>query len=321
MDGQIRIMKGIILSCVGFFSLVGMVVPSGGELYCGDTIGPDEVATLTHDLTCPGVGEAALSIESGSLLNMNGFTVDCVERGRDGIQVKGSAAILQNGTVTNCRLGVEVTGDGRHIVTKVTARGNRFWGFAILSNDNKLSYNTSADTTEGLGFQLLFLGNRNTLKGNLARENNGDGFFAHSKNDNSFIKNRAISNIGKGFSISGNRNDFRKNLAKDNGNGSFDAGFNLEGNNVKVLWNKSVRNSGAGFLIQFGSSRVTVLGNIAKKNKEQGIRVSQGAIDNTLKGNVAVRNKGNDLSDGNPHCDNNKWKWNWFKTGNKNCIQ
>jgi len=252
--------------------------------------------------------------------------------------MEGSGSLLKYGTVTNCSTGVEALGAGGHYIIKVTARSNEngFFldspkntlkyntaaynvhdGFDIRSDDNKLSYNTS--TGNDFGYDVDG-GNRNTFKANLAKENDVRGFQANG-HDNTFTKNRAISNVSSdGFNIEGNRNKLILNLAKDNGVGGADDGFEIKGNDVKVLWNKSIGSFADGFAFRAGSGH-TVLGNTAKKNGGSGIELVNGVINSSLLGNVALGNTGFDLFDGNDECDDNKWKWNWFKTtNNPSCI-
>ena len=90
-------------------------------------------------------------------------------------------------------------------------------------------------------------------------------------------------------------------------------GFFLEGNEVKVLWNKAIDNRQQGFLLNKGLE-FTVFGNTAKKNGI-GIVLTDMAKNSTVIGNVALDNNGLvDLFDSNVECDNNTWKRNWFQT-------
>ena len=162
-------------------------------------------------------------------------------------------------------------------------------------------------------------GNRNTLKGNLARNNRGLGFLIGlTANAITLTRNRAIGSInGAGFQIAGNEHKVSGNHAKINeGNG-----FVFLGNDMKVHSNKAMSNAGSGFFFQSGSG-LFVLGNIALKNQVHGIEFNIGAINSNILGNIALRNEEDDLFDGNfPDCDNNKWKLNRFKTRNQTCIR
>jgi hypothetical protein len=91
----------------------------------------------------------------------------------------------------------------------------------------------------------------------------------------------------------------------------------LEGNDIKVLWNRAIANTiGNGFVLKSGL-RFTVLMNTAKKNLF-GIQATLSAQDSTLLSNVALDNELFDLRDVNDNCDKNTWKVNWFRTSQTN---
>ena len=185
-------MRGRLLILSVLLFIVVLASPSWAELTCGAVIGPSEVVTLTEDLVCPpGTGPPALTVESSSILNLGGHTVNCGNRFRVGIQMNGGGSIAQDGTVTNCSGGVIVLGDGGHAVTKITATGN-VSGFRVGSDGNEIRSNTAKENVTGF---FVPGGNRNTFKANLARDNSTFGFFMSSGNpgnENTFTKNRAI---------------------------------------------------------------------------------------------------------------------------------
>jgi parallel beta-helix repeat protein len=284
--------------------------PTWAGVECGDEIGPNEVAILTHDLTCSSDDPALTLVGPKAVLNMAGHTVTCEKDVVVGIYLDGSGAILkggllQHGTVTGCVNGVVLEGDGHHRVTKVTSTRNELYGFAISSFDNEVKGTTSLGNDAGYTID----GDRHILKGNLAK-GNINGFVGLKVNDTLMTANRAVENTGNvGFEIEGNGNHLRRNLAKDNRG----TGFFLKGNEVRVLGNKAIGNEQQGFLLDEGR-RFTVFGNTAKKNGV-GIALTDMAEDSTVVGNVALNNNGLvDLFDSNKDCDNNRWRFNWFRT-------
>ena len=306
-------MRGRLLILSVFLFILLFASPTWAELTCGATIGPSEVVTLTEDLVCsPGGGPPALTVESSSILNLGGHTVNCGNRFRVGIQMNGGGSILQHGTLTACTAGVVVGDDGGHTVTNVTVRNSRF-GFTVESNANELSYNTST-TNSVTGY--LVIGQGNTFKENLASNNENFGFDQPVANDNTYTKNRAIDTTNAdGFRLIGNRTLVSQNLAKGNDN-SF--GFLLQGNAVQVLQNKAIDNL-LGIGLDVGSG-YQALGNTAKKNLV-GIALNTGAINSQIVGNTAVRNTDTDLADLNDDCDNNEWVGNRFRTADPaECI-
>ena len=344
---------GVIMSMV--FVLV-MGIPSWATLECGDIIGPNEVATLQHDLSCSGSGPPALTLEAGSILNLGGHTVDCVSQQRHGIIINGHGVILQDGVVMRCSRGVRILGTGGHIINKVkvmemnnfafeirsdnnllthnTSRNNSFSGFAILSNENEIRSNKSERNDDGF---LIGGGvrDRNILRNNFAKNNRGNGFliedFENIPNSDTFLEmNQAISNDKNGFLIQGLRHKLNHNFAKGNGTEADHGGFVIEGSHFEVFSNTAIRNVGSGFLIKppfFGPDVITgtqALGNRATRNGQYGILVQEGALDGALLGNVSLRNAIQDLTDENEHCDNNTWQGNRFRTSDPpqgGCIQ
>ena len=309
---------GFMLSVA--FLLLLTASPSWAELNCGATIFPGEEVTLNKDLNCDGESPALTVIGPKAVLNLGGHTVNCDDPlNATGIQLEDLGAILQFGTVTNCRFAVDVAGTGHHLVTKVTAT-NSNGGFRVFSDENVLSYNRSKNN--GRGYTVPTTGTRNTLKANLAENNNGLGFSIGINTDSNILtKNLAIgSNNSPGFQIAGNRHKVSQNLSANN-TGPGGNGFNFLGDDMKVLSNKAISNAGSGFFFQSGSGHF-VLGNIALKNQVHGIEFDSGAINSKIRVNIAKRNEGVDLFDDNfPDCDNNSWKFNFFTSRNQPCIR
>lgn len=324
---RIFIPLGFILSVPLF--LLFTVTPGWAGVNCGETIGPNQVAVLSNDLTCDNSntsGDTALILVGPkAVLKMAGHSVTCGAGVPTGIRLEGSGAELtggplKHGTVTGCARGIIVEGEGHHLVTKVTARANPLGGFLIKSDDNKLHHNQSLNNTAGSGFRFDGT-NRNTFKGNLAK-GNLIGFKGADTNDNILTANRAVDNEAQGIDLQGDGNYLGGNLAK---NTLVQYGFILEGNGTTVRWNQAIGNGWSGFYF-FNGTEFTVRGNTAKKNGFAGIQLADTAQDSTLIGNVALDNDVaesgfTDLFDGNADCDNNTWKWNWFMTANQTCIR
>ena len=319
-----RIVNHFLVGLVGLVVLtgaVGLLAPtaSWATLQCGDHIGPNASAFLFHDLNCSG-SDPALTVEGPATLLMLGHTVDCQDTGAVGIQVIGQAAIVQGGTVTGCLRGVQVGGQGSHLIKEMTATQNSR-GFALVggshgntltantsrdnaggfdtlsggqSDDNEVSWNTSKNDGNGYGI----LGARNTIKSNTAKNYNFGGFFIAGP-DAMVTQNKAL------------------------GGGGGNIGFDVRGDRMTVIQNLTKANTDSGFFLGTGFSEVTVLQNTAKNNNQAGIVLQAGATDSTLLGNVALDN-GTDLIDANTDCDNNTWIGNRFRTSNPpqpSCIQ
>ena len=321
-------------------------VPSWAEVTCGQQIGPNEKVKLKQDLTCTTIPALTL-VGPNATLNLGGHTVAC-QGTESGIEIEGTNATLKKGTVTDCLAGVVlVASGGGHRVTKVTATNNGFVGFFIgeRSHGNRLDYNTARnngdpDSVTGDGFSVSSMDN--AIQYNMARGNGRIGFvvgnmvggnrIAHNVAKENAIgitiaqiggivkKNVAFKNRAVGFEIAGPNISIEGNLAKDNGNGDFpeiSQGFQIAGENLNLMGNTAIGNLDEGYLV-VGLGHTLKL-NTAVKNGTAGIR--SGATDSTFRGNLALGNKGTDLVDEILGCDNNDWKFNFFKTRNQNCIR
>ena len=137
---------------------LAMATSSASAVKCGDTIKKKTV--LKKDLTCdcPGsssdleYGFAALTVEGPATLDLNGHTVSCSAGVGDDsfcIQISGTGAKIQNGTVSKCYVGVGgFSFQGaliKDIIAKDTAGG---FGLFDDSKDNILLDVTSQDSDE-----------------------------------------------------------------------------------------------------------------------------------------------------------------------------
>lgn len=319
---RVQYRRVIILSIVLFLGWAA--TPSWAGVQCGDTIGPGAVAFLTEDLTCGGF-QSALTLESGSILNLGGHTLDCDGSTGVGIEMRGGGSILQYGVVTNCfDSAVRIRGTGSHIIRKVTATQNGI-GFYVFpdSENNELQYNVAKNNTL-IGF--LSQGDGTILKENLAKDNLNLGFDVERTKNNALIKNRSIGTTGThGFEIDGEGHELRENVAKDNkldGFTFFPIFGSQPGQDITLNGNKSIGNGRHGFrLFENSGSGFTLLQNTAKNNQGEGIRVEEDVVNSTFLGNISLKNGGEGLVDLNfvPPCDNNTWVGN-FGSRNQDCI-
>ena len=334
--------------------LVGLAAPVWASDACGTVVGPGGLFVLDEDLVCTGP-DPPFTLEADSKLDLGGHTVDCDGSGINGVEINGSKSLLENGTITDCFIGVLVGGPGGHLVTKVNAVGSGNFGFRIIvgSNGNLLTYNTATNTTDtgstGDGFRIesddnalrhntsknnegdgydVISGNRNTVDNNVAKGNGDDGFDLagnptnENAADNAFTNNRAIGNgdfdedQGEGFDLDGVRLSVIHNVAK----GNADDGFDVDGDGSQLVNNKSVANKEDGYDLESGAGYL-IIGNLALKNEDDGIELEDGAINSQIVGNTSFRNTNNDLIDKNDNCDNNTWAGNRFQTADPaNCI-
>lgn len=339
MERLVRIARGARRARVAALGLALVVVAgeAWGQVQCGAIIGPKEKVTLQGDLEqCP-PGTPALTVVGPATLDLNGFSVICREAGVNtarGIVVVGKRAVVRNGTVQHCSIGVEVLGEGSHRIENVTAAlsddgfGPLGEGFVIESDANRLTGNT-AIANDGEGFRLIHadrnrlvrnhafffnassgfvvdVGLRNVLQGNTARDNHIFGFF-----------------LGAGpFTPGGGRNVVKNNSATGN-----QTGFWIDGEEgTRLTGNVADENHGDGILLVRGrKNRLTR--NQANGNGENGIallsesgtHVTRNAALNNDRDNDGNRHY--DLNESLTNCGDNRWRNNVFASANQPCVR
>lgn len=292
------------------FVAAGAPTP-GRAIECGDTIASAEV--LSHDLSCTGLGPgAALTVlgPSGSL-DLGGHQLDCGGSAIDGISLRGTGATLVNGRVTDCLRGVDVAGDGGHVVRDVVAYAHAYFGFQVReeSHDNYLRHNVARGSSAD-GF--IVSGDRNMLVENLSIGNHAhiSSGLANLGNDNRIIKNSFVSNGFAGLvAFTGRRgNVYLENVAV----GNAAAGFEFNDESLTAYGNRAFGNQYSGFLIAGDDG--TFSAGMSHWNGRHGIEVAAGALFNTLSLNRARGNSLTDMSDAHLGCLSNQWRDNRFQT-------
>jgi parallel beta-helix repeat protein len=84
--------------------------------------------------------------------------------------------------------------------------------------------------------------------------------------------------------------------------------------------NANNNKAGSGIFLFHGTTGNKVNGNTADNN-QRGIALQTESTGNKINGNTALGNSGDDLFDGNPSCDSNRWRGNDFGTASpSSCI-
>ena len=293
------------MSVVFLAGIMGLLSPTAGqaEIQCGDTIGPNVRVNLSEDLNCafdPAKG-IELTVVGPAVLDMQGHSLKCGGLVEWGILLLESGVRIKNGRVSNCFIGVRVSGKGNHVIEKMTTIGNVV-GFVVFDSQFDSQKNRIIRSEASNNFVIGFDVNSssNYLEHNRAVQNyNG---FLVGKNKNRLYYNEAINNMENGFSVRGDWTALVSNTARDNGD-------------------PSITSFSGGFTIH-GGSRNLLLSNKALNNLGSGIMVLEGAVQSKFGWNEALGNSGIDLQDGNftPPCDHNIWVENDFETSNQPCI-
>lgn len=220
----------------------------GAHVACGDVI--TTAVTLDGDVG-PCTTDAALTIVGpGGSLDLNGFEVSCDGTlDTEGIQMVGTGAHLQDGTVRDCRDGIEMLEGGGHTALRVRAIDNHEDGFDIDSDFNFVTKCVASNNGSG--------------------EFENEGFEVDGEN-NQLTKNISFDNHDDGFDLNGDRNVLRKNLAYDNA----EDGFDVDGDKNIIGQNDSVENGGDGFEVEGDENLLRH--NLAEQNEDDGIDLEYG---------------------------------------------
>ncbi len=329
--------------------LLGLALTSpAAAVQCGDTIGPNQTATLQEDLLCD-ITTGGLVVIGPAEVHMDGHAIKCQDLNGivpSGIEILGRDAKVYGsdnvvfGTVSDCFYGVGVRGEGHHTVENVMAERGREAGFYVASSKNTLRWNYTAQGPSGFvigdqsrnnklldnaalfhddkGFQIH--GTKHQLQRNSAVLNEGHGFTV-SGVGHKLTSNIADRNRGDGFGILGNHNHLKNNKAIGNVDG-----FAIEDVAKNTLTsNEAIENHDDGFDVQGGTLQTALLRNKSFHNGGSGIEVD-GQQHKLVSNETLDNNQGNypdafDLADENPNCGTNTWKDNTFGTANQPCIQ
>jgi parallel beta-helix repeat protein len=183
---------------------------------------------LTGDLNCNGE-EPAIEITGPARLNLNGYTLSGNEPDTEFenvcIQIKGEGARVWNGTVENCKEGIDIKPESvRNRITRVKSCNNDRRGFRIRGDKNLL-FNCSATNNGRKGFSIEGdedddeKANDNLLVGCSATNNGHQGFIIEIGDGNKISYSKAYDNCRDGIEIDGGSgNRIINNIVEDNGN-------------------------------------------------------------------------------------------------------
>jgi hypothetical protein len=220
---RMGLISGILLLGMVFFSHQAEAFrwkrPHAEVFRCGDTL-LKGYHKLNENLTCVSGGDGpALTLESGVNLDLNGYTVNCNDPDRVGIELAGRNARVRNGTIINCYNGVEIGGDGHHKVFNLIVENNDREGIRVKSVHNNV-INSEARFNGRRGFKIDNDGNN--LVNCLAEINGQQGFDIDEGRYNKIINSAAFDNCRDGIEIEngGSSNLLMNNYVRDNGNRS-----------------------------------------------------------------------------------------------------
>jgi parallel beta-helix repeat protein len=142
-----------------------------------------------------------------------------------------------------------------------------------------------------------------------------DGLSFFQVNFSRVIQVTATRNSIAGFLVSGSTNNLiQGNVATLND----DLGISIQIGGENTIANNLVMNNKIGIDIAFANLN-KIYANTATSNTLRGISLT--GTQNEIGGNTALSNSFEDMFDGAPNCDDNRWRGNRFDTANQSCIQ
>ena len=145
----------------------------------------------------------------------------------------------------------------------------------------------------------------------------GNGLAIHNSDFSEVIQVTATRNSADGFLVIGTpstNNVFEGNVATLNDR----FGISIIGGGENTIVNNLVTNNEVGIDLAFADLN-KIYANTATSNTLMGISLIR-ATQNEIHGNTALGNA-EDMFDGEPNCDDNRWRGNRFDTANQSCIQ
>ncbi|WP_444916427.1 right-handed parallel beta-helix repeat-containing protein [Microbulbifer sp. JMSA003] len=204
-------------------AILALPFVSVAAVECGDTITSAEI--LTEDLlNCSGTPALTIEGPTGSL-DMNGFTLECGGGSSRGIDVLGSAAVLSNGVVDGCAIGIFVDGDGFHSIQTMTVQDGIDVGIWLISENNIVNGSTATgffnrgieiqgsnsqvignfliDNQGGTSSGILINGDNSFVAQNICDNNNGEGIVIDPSSGGLVVQNIVTNNGQTGISMEG----------------------------------------------------------------------------------------------------------------------
>jgi parallel beta-helix repeat protein len=217
---------------------------------------------------------------------------------------------------------------------KNKAYGNRDDALRINNgNNNRATYNIFSGTEDGEGVEIQSI--ENFVRNNIIKQNVRG---MRIRDDHNVVKeNIIISNGQEGIRVESSENLISSNFILNNGQ----EGIRVQESTLNIISRNLIKNNGFnesdpedirdGLKLEDGANETTLTRNLVFNNSGNGINVNEGAIENTIEHNIAMRNgvddtyydalDGNTDVDGNPNCDENNWRENYFGTKDpENCI-
>ena len=233
-----------------------------------------------------------ISATNGTLNIMNNTTLTEDHSGNIVIGASNVTLDCNGHSITGQASGIGISLTNRTDVTVKNCHVTNFLiGFVVFaSNDNTLTDNLAEGNETGIALNQA---DGNTLVGNVASHNTGDGINLFDSSENNVLEgNTANSNTTNGFSLNlgavGNILD--GNVANNNL-----IGFFLVSSSYNTLKGNTANSNTHGFFLAEGAVGNILDGNVANDNLDNGINLNQ-ADGNSIEGNEVNGNGLNGIS-------------------------
>jgi len=317
---------------------LGAAPAAHAQISCGDTLGPGGKFEATADIG-PCSQDPALTIVGSVKVDFAGHELSCDSTMKNGIEIEGKGAKVENGAVTGCDDAITVGGEGRHKLTRMVARGIEGHGFLLTSDGNKVKECTVADGND-IAIQLMSADKNAITDTHVARiDDNGVQLDESHRNK---LKRVSASAVHRGFVVFGDGNKLDDCRVMDTiargavvgGDGNrlkefsavrvqtgvwLDAGIGNRLTKCRIadasLQGIAVRSGAVGARVE----KCQVIGGMY-----DGIVVESGATGTIVKKNVVLHHDRTDAVDENASCGTNMWTSNTIGTSDPpagGCVQ
>jgi len=231
---------------------LALAAPAGAQVSCGATV--TTAATLTANLVCDTTAAPAVTVGTGAVLDLAGFTIACTAGLNPGVQVAGNGATVKGGIVSGCvtavlvngnrnrvrdvvttfaattTFGIRVAGD-ENLVRRCAVRDAQSAAFSIQGDGNRVVRNVGVGGGEAT--YKVVSGADNVLQGNLAYFANFNGFLVGQSALGTVLRDNTAVVGEQGFNVGGSESKLANNVALDQQSSGFSIPFDSASNRIR----------------------------------------------------------------------------------------
>lgn len=277
-----------------FFLGFGFHIPQGWAIECGDILKGGNYKLIKNVMCDSSSGDGpAITLDSDSTLDLNGFAILCNDTKREGVKLQGNKAKVHDGVISGCQNGIVVNGM-KHELKHLLVINNGRDGVIITESDNNWIKDVQTNFNTRTGFNIV-RSNNNRVDDSSATNNGRQGFKIDGRANEGERMNAGINNTVRNSDAYLNCRD----------------GFEIDdGDDNSLIGNLAVSNGNKAACEVFGGS--------FQPQFYAGFDVTANSKDNIIKNNRASGNQGCNLESGNEECsprERNLWDENADNAG------